>query len=326
MRTFNRAPIVVFVAFVGACTTTVDAPPTTGLVDPVVVARGEYLARSVAGCGECHTPRDAAGNLEMGMWMAGVADRFDLTPQDPTNGLIPAPNLTPDATGLLNTPESEIVRAIRDGVAPGGRVMTPLMPSYVFHNMTDEDAHAIAVYLRTLTPVQNALPERQPLPIALDKPASPVPESAIPHTSLPSSNPQAARAEHGRYLAAEIGFCMDCHTRWVLGRDQPLDLNGLFAGSRALSSRDWVVQPPAHKVVYSTNLTPDKSGLLKWSPQDVQAAIKTGVDNTKQPLCRPMPSGPFGAFGGLTDSDALDIALYLTSIPPIDSGTIPSCQ
>lgn len=323
MRTFSSVALVVSLV---ACSSDPQAPSNTGLVDPAIVARGDYLARSVAGCGECHTPRDAAGNLDMSMWMAGVADRFDLVPEDPNVGQIPAPNLTPDPTGLGAMPEAQIIRAIRDGIGPGNRVMTPLMPSYVFHNMTDEDAHAIAIYLKTLRPIDNKLPTRQPLPIPLDKPASPVPESAIPHTTLPSSNPQSVRAEHGRYLAAEVGFCMDCHTHWVLGRDQPLDLDALFAGNRALSARDWTVPPPARRVIYSTNLTPHKSGLDKWSPQDVQVAIKTGIDRSQTQLCRPMPSGPFGAFGGLTDSDTLDIGLYLTSLPPIDSGDIPSCQ
>jgi len=200
-----------------ACSTSSPSTAASNVVDPAVVARGEYLARSVAGCGECHTPRDSAGNLDMSRWMAGVADRFDLTPANPDEGKVPSANLTPDPTGVGGLPEAQLVRAIREGIGVDGRVLTPLMPSYVFFNMTDDDVHAIVVYLRTLLPVQNTVPPRQPLPFPLDHPASPVPESAIPHTTLPSTNPQAARAEHGRYLAAEVGFCMDCHTRWVMG-------------------------------------------------------------------------------------------------------------
>ena len=304
---------------------TPDAPPTTNLVDPAQVARGEYLARSVAGCGECHTPRDAAGNLDMSRWMGGVANRFDIAPDDPSSGGISAPNLTPDPTGLGGTPEVQVVRAIREGVM-GSRVLSPLMPSYVFHNMTDSDAHAIAVYLRTLAPVNNQVPERQPSTIAFDHPTPPVPESAIPHTTLASSDPNFPRAEHGRYLAGEVGFCMDCHTRFVLGRDQPLDMTAPFAGNRAFSSRDWAVPAPAHRVVYSTNVTPHATGIKGWTPTHVQRAISAGVDMVDDALCRPMPSGPFGAFGGMTSDDALDIGYYLTTLPPIDSGEIPSCQ
>ena len=33
-------------------------------------------------------------------------------------------------------------------------------------------------------------------------------------------------------------------------------------------------------------------------------------------ICPPMPVGPQGAYGGLTDGDALDIANYIKSLPP----------
>ena len=39
-----------------------------------------------------------------------------------------------------------------------------------------------------------------------------------------------------------------------------------------------------------------------------------------------MPAGPLGAFGGLTDSDALDIGTYLTTLAPKDSDVIPFCN
>lgn len=326
MFTSNDFAAVLVGCLMAACSSTPDsAPAPSGLVNPTEVARGEYLARNVAGCGECHTPRDAVGNLDMSRWMGGVANRFDLDPDDPEMGGISASNLTPDPTGLGATPEAQIVRAIRDGIS-GDRVLSPLMPSYVFHNMSDADAHAIAVYLRTLNPIDNQVPPRQPSAFDFDQPASPVSEAAIPHTTLPANDPNFGRAEHGRYLAGEVGFCMDCHTRFVIGRAQPLDMTAAFAGNRALSAREWTVPPPAHRVVYSTNLTPHASGIKGWTPENVQRAISFGVDDLGASLCRPMPSGPLGAFGGMTADDALDIGYYLTTLPPLDSGDIPSCE
>jgi hypothetical protein len=32
-----------------------------------------------------------------------------------------------------------------------------------------------------------------------------------------------------------------------------------------------------------------------------------------------------GAFGGLTDQDALDIGYYITTLVPADNGVIPNC-
>ena len=81
---------------------------------PSVLERGEYLVRSVAGCGECHTPRDAQGNLDRSQWLAGVANRFDLTPDDDTTGGISAPNLTPEH--LATWTDAQIERAFLDGV------------------------------------------------------------------------------------------------------------------------------------------------------------------------------------------------------------------
>lgn len=297
----------------------------TGAVDPAVLERGEYLVRSVAGCGECHTPRDAQGNLDMSGWLAGVADRFDLAPADDSVGSISAPNLTP--YHLASWSDDDVKRALRDGVSIDGTPLYPVMPYYAFHNMSEDDAAAIVTYLRAVTPIAHDVPPRQPLPVAFDAPAPPIPESAIPHTTLAPSDPSFAAAEHGRYLAGEIGFCLDCHTPWRLGITQPLDLVRVFAGQRAFSSREWSVPPPAPPVVYSSDVTPDPTGIGGWSPDDVALAIRHGTGKPTGTLCRPMPSGPAGAFGGMLAQDARDIGTYLTTIPPIPGGDgVPKCS
>jgi mono/diheme cytochrome c family protein len=293
------------------------------LVDPAVLTRGEYLVRSVAGCGECHTPRDTQGDLDMSRWMGGVADRFDLAPDDDSTGGISAPNLTP--AGLATWSDDEIKGAFLDGLARDGSSLFPLMPYYAYHNMTDADADAIITYLRSLPAVANAVPKRQPLPVALDGPAPPIPEEAIPHTTLATNDPHYAAAEHGRYLAGEIGFCLDCHTLWRLGAAQPLDLTRVFAGGRAFSSRDWTVTSGAPPVIYSADITPHASGIAGWTANDVVTVLSHGTLPQGDALCRPMPFGPFGGFGGLNRQDAQDIGTYVTTIPPIESAGLPSC-
>jgi mono/diheme cytochrome c family protein len=300
----------------------VDAP---ALASPETFGRGEYLAKNVAACGECHTPRDDSGNLDMSRWLSGVVGRFDLAPYDDAVGLVSAPNLTSHATGLASWTDDEILRAMRDGVGRDGAPLAPVMPYYVFHNMTDDDARAIVVYLRSVAPVENQVPARQPLPVPMSAPASPIPESAIPHTTLATTDGLYSRAEHGRYLAGQVGFCMDCHSPWRYDASPPLDVTKLFAGGRALSSREWVVPPPAPAVVYAYNVTPHDSGIKGWTEATVARAITAGLDQNGAPLCRPMPSGPFGSLGGITADDALDIGVYLTTLPPKDSGSIPQC-
>jgi mono/diheme cytochrome c family protein len=293
------------------------------LVDPAVLERGEYLVRSIAGCGECHTPRDAQGNLDQSRWLAGVATRFDLAPDDDTMGGVSAPNLT--AASLGSWTDEDIKHAFLDGVRNDGTPLFPLMPYYAFHNMTPADADAIVTYLRSVPAVANVVPARQPLPVPIEAPAPPVPEDAIPHTTLAASDANHAAAERGRYLVGEVGFCLDCHTPWRVGAAQPLDLSRVLAGGRAFSAKEWTVPAPAPPVIYSLDITPHANGIAGWSADDVARALGQGTSPQGASLCRPMPAGPLGALGAISRDDARDIGLYLTTIPPVDGGDIPVC-
>jgi hypothetical protein len=199
------------------------------------------------------------------------------------------------------------------------------MPYSTLHGMSDADARAIVVYLRSVEPVKNVVPTRQPLPVVLDRPAPSVPDAAIPHTTLPPTDANYAHAEHGRYLATQAGLCLSCHTRWRLGAEQPLELASAFAGGRTFSAKEWIVPPPAPPVIYSYNITPHASGIAGWTAEQVAQTIVHGVDAQGHVPCRPMPSGPGGALGGVTDDDALDIGWYITTLPPIPSDDIPQC-
>ena len=53
--------------------------------------------------------------------------------------------------------------------------------------------------------------------------------------------------------------------------------------------------------------------------------VHKGKDRTDGGVCPPMPSGPMGAYGGLTDQDALDIANYIIGLPPIDNAVPNGC-
>jgi hypothetical protein len=124
---------------------------------------------------------------------------------------------------------------------------------------------------------------------------------------------------------------MDCHSPWRTAADPPLDLSRLFSGGRGFSSREWSVAVPpgaaadagVPPIVYSYNITP--AGIGGWSAQQLAATLKKGGDDQGHPLCRPMPSGPGGSFGGLTDDDALDIGSYVTTLAPVAGGDVPQC-
>jgi mono/diheme cytochrome c family protein len=324
------ALVAVAASLAGACdqsgtiTPVLEAGTTsTALVDPSVLQRGEYLVRTVAGCGECHTPRTPDGALDTSRWLAGVANRFDLVPDDDTTGGVSAPNLTPANLGTWT--DAAIEQAFLQGVAKDGSPLYPLMPYYAYHNMTAADAGAIVAYLRVIPAITNAIPPRQPLPEPLLAPAPSIPESAIPHTTVAATDARYASAERGRYLAGEIGFCLDCHTPWRADITPPLDLTLVFAGGRGFSAKEWVVPAPAPAVIYSYDITPHASGIAGWTANDVAVALTYGAPPGGATLCRPMPFGPLGGLGGLQAQDALDIGNYVTTIAPIDGGDIPQC-
>ena len=77
----------------------------------------------------------------------------------PGLGIFYPPNLTPDPeTGLGGWSEAEIATAIRTGVRPDGRELAPMMPWRSYAALTDEDALAVAAYLKSLPPVRHAVP------------------------------------------------------------------------------------------------------------------------------------------------------------------------
>jgi mono/diheme cytochrome c family protein len=287
--------------------------------------RGEYLVKHVAACGDCHTPRKMDGSLDMTKWLAG-AFFADIDPASPTHGAIHAKNLTPHATGLGTWDATQIKQAFLEGVSKDGSPLFPVMPYYVLHNMTDADADAIVAYLKTIPAVDNAVPARQPLGIPFTLPAQPVPTAYIPSTTLAPTDPNYASAQRGKYLAGNIGVCMECHTDAAMMSPIPIDVTKLFQGKRAFPSAELGLPvPPFPATIFSRNLTPHANGIGGWTAAMVRTALKQGTDKDMVPLCPPMPAGPMQAFGGLTDEDALDIGNYLVSLAPKDNGVIPNC-
>jgi mono/diheme cytochrome c family protein len=100
------------------------APPAGRTVE-----YGRYLV-TVGSCADCH-----------GANLAGAA------PNDPSEP--PAPNLTSGGE-LGGWSDADIVRALREGVTPGGRQLNDAMPWRFYGQMTDDELAALVSYLRTL--------------------------------------------------------------------------------------------------------------------------------------------------------------------------------
>jgi mono/diheme cytochrome c family protein len=145
-----------------------DVPVPDHAPAPGSPGRGRYLVR-VAICQDCHSPRASGGDgagtgLDAGYDMrhlfggGGFGFRFK-----DGRWLIP-PNLTPDPeSGIGGWSEADIVKAIRTGMTPDGRQLSPMMPYEVaFHVMTDQDALDIARFLRSLAPIRSGRPRNPP--------------------------------------------------------------------------------------------------------------------------------------------------------------------
>ena len=116
--------------------------------------RGEYLA-AIMDCTGCHTPGALKGQPDHTRALAGSDIGFAI----PGVGIFYPPNLTPDReTGLGAWSEADIIRAVRTGVRPDGRVLAPVMPWHAYGALNDADARALARYLRSLLPVRNETP------------------------------------------------------------------------------------------------------------------------------------------------------------------------
>lgn len=121
-----------------------------------LLQRGTYLVHIMA-CGDCHTDGALAGRPDPARYLAGSRIGFEI----PDLGIFYPPNLTPDAeTGLGTWSTDDIVRAIREGERPDGRELAPIMPSRAaYRQLTDEDALALATYLKSITPVRHQVPD-----------------------------------------------------------------------------------------------------------------------------------------------------------------------
>jgi hypothetical protein len=148
-----------------------------------LIALGEYNVTTM-GCHECHSPKimtpegpvpdparllsghpadEEFGEYDPAMIQPG---KYYLMTQGLTAfagpwGISYAGNLTSDDTGIGNWTEENFRIAITEGWFKGirdSRKLLPPMPWPNFVNMTDEDIHAIFVYLQSTTPISNVVP------------------------------------------------------------------------------------------------------------------------------------------------------------------------
>jgi cytochrome c553 len=161
------------------------------------IARGEKFAPI---CADCHS-----SNHQLPL----TGGNFGA--DGPPIGTLWAANLTP--AHFKNWSDGEIIRAIREGVGKDGRSLV-IMPSEVFHNLSDADVQAIVAYLRAQPAVEPDTSAKQFNVVGALMAAALLPDEIFTHqqpiTAPVTAPPAGQTPEYGRYLTTVAG-CTSCH-------------------------------------------------------------------------------------------------------------------
>src|SRR5579863_8818731 len=107
------------------------------------VERGRYLVEDVAMCEECHTPRDAGGNLDESRRLQGAQIWILPVHANPNWA-----NNAPPLAGFGGYTDEQGEDVLEKGVGPNGETIRE--PMHIYH-MNHADAQAIIAYLRSLS-------------------------------------------------------------------------------------------------------------------------------------------------------------------------------
>ncbi|OYV28764.1 MAG: alcohol dehydrogenase [Thiomonas sp. 20-64-9] len=270
------------------------------------VQRGAYLARA-GDCVACHSSpggKPFVGGLKMVMPV----------------GAIYSSNITPDKThGIGNYSFEQFDRAVRHGVAPGGKYLYPAMPYPSYARITPQDMKALYAYFMQGVP-PDPTPNRKPdmvWPMTIRWPLAIWNWLFVRDTTFTPNPKQSAQWNRGAYLVEGLGHCGACHTP-----------RGLFFQEKALSANG-----PNGKLYltggtvehwYASNL---RSACLQktLSAEDFALLLKTGSVNN------------FTVAGGMTEvihhstqhlshDDLLAIGTYIKSMPSEISAQVASTK
>lgn len=271
--------------------------------------RRKYLANHVCVCMDCHSTRnwnEFSGPLVDGTIGKG-GEVFDQRFGFP--GSFYSKNITP--SGIGDWSDAEVLRAIASGVSKNGQALFPIMPHPHFGQMDKEDLESIIVYLRTLKPIENIVPESK-----ADFPMNFI-INTIPKEPRFSKKPNVHDAvAYGSYLF-NAASCSECHTKHEKGEPiEGMELAGGFEFPMVTGG-----------IARSANITQDKvTGIGKWSEADFVKRFKSYTDSTY--VSNKVVKGnfntvmPWTMYGGMNEQDLKSIYAYLKTIKPIHNNVV----
>jgi mono/diheme cytochrome c family protein len=274
---------------------TLAGPANAQTADPVV-EQGRYLA--IAGnCVSCHTRQG-------GQLFAGGL------PFDTPFGTLYSTNITPDpGTGIGKWSEKDFLGALRSGLRPNGEHLYPAFPYTAFTKLSDADAHALFVYLKTLKPVQSAAPENKlRFPYSQRWLLGMWKTLFFTEGRFVSDKSKPTQWNRGAYLVQALTHCDACHAaRNFLGAEgaDPVMSGGEYTAA----------VPGGEQRTWSTpNLTSAPVGLQSWSAEDITQYLKVGR-NAFAETFGPMNEVIMNSTRNLSEADVQAMAAYLKSLP-----------
>ncbi|RMG42364.1 MAG: hypothetical protein D6719_06550 [Candidatus Dadabacteria bacterium] len=220
--------------------------------NPEVLSRGRHLVRGLAACGICHATEASPDAV-----LTGGRQMED------SYGKVVAPNLTPARSGLYGWKAVDIVNVLRLSKKPGGeRILSDAHIGYEW--LSDNDAYAIAAYLRSLPPIEKYNPRRS---VSFFKRNT----RGLFKTKrevkgyVPDLNPHNTAA-YGAYLVDHVARCGYCHnTPGDLFNDEVY-----LGGGKTISFNGKSRVAPA--------ITPSEiDGIGAWSKEELVAFLRTGL-------------------------------------------------
>ncbi|MDP0502009.1 MAG: cytochrome c [Verrucomicrobiota bacterium JB022] len=283
------------------------APDLTVVATPEMVERGRYLFHHVAACAECHSaPQITRFSFPFEPGTLGQGGK-PFTPAEGLPGYYYAPNITPAA--LAEWTDGELYRALTVGVDREGEPYFPIMPYHGYARTSDADIKALIAYLRTLPPIENAVPgSKHNFPMNFIVHLMPSDVELAPQPPERSDT-----VAYGAYLTT-MGACADCHTPMIQGKP---DFTRSFAGGREFPL-------PTGGIARSRNISPDhETGIGRWTREMFIARFKSfDLLTYRPPTVVPgefNTAMPWTYYAGMSTDDLGAIYDFLMTQPPVRS-------
>jgi mono/diheme cytochrome c family protein len=273
---------------------------------PERIQHGEYLAKHVMICVDCHSKRDFsrfAGPIDMQLAGSG-GELFGREMNFPGNFY--SRNITPH--GLKDWTDGELFRTITTGMTKDGSALFALMPYHNYGQLDREDIYSVIAYVRTLKPIENHVPASEP-----DFPMNFIINTMPKEASFSKKPAEEDLLAYGKYVFTAAS-CNECHTQKVQGEPLP----GMFLAG------GFEFPLPNKTVVRSANITPDmETGIGKWTEEEFVNRFKKYSDSTF--VAQPVGPGEFQTvmpwlfYTGMKETDLKAIYAYLKTVPAVSN-------